>query len=72
MGVATDCIERNGKYYFYYPADDQIGVAVSDKPDGPFKDLLAKPLIERNDSGTRVMDPCIFMDDVGQAYLYFG
>ena len=41
---APDCIERNGKYYFYFPADDQIGVAVGDSPTGPFKDPLGKPL----------------------------
>src|SRR5690348_7171890 len=34
---APDCIERNGKYYCYFPADDQIGVAVSGSPTGPFK-----------------------------------
>src|SRR5260370_29607631 len=43
---APDCIERNGKYYFYFPADDQIGVAVSDSPTGPFKDALGKPLVD--------------------------
>jgi arabinoxylan arabinofuranohydrolase len=69
---APDCIRRNGLYYFYFPADDQIGVAVSDRPDGPFKDALGKPLIGRGESGTRVMDPCVFVDDDGQAYLYFG
>ncbi|WP_423127899.1 family 43 glycosylhydrolase [Gaoshiqia sp. Z1-71] len=69
---APDCIERDGKYYFYFPADDQIGVAVSDKPEGPFVDPLGKPLIEREESGTRVMDPTVFIDDDGQAYLYFG
>ena len=69
---APDCVKRNGKYYFYFPADDQIGVAVSDCPYGPFKDALGKPLIERNAAGTRVIDPCVFIDDDGQAYLYFG
>jgi len=69
---APDCIERNGKYYFYFPADDQIGVAVSDSPTGPFKDALGKPLIARNEAGIRSIDPNIFIDDDGQAYLYFG
>jgi arabinoxylan arabinofuranohydrolase len=69
---APDCMKRNEMYYFYFTADDQIGVAVSDKPDGPFKDVLAKPLITRGESGTRVMDPAIFIDDDGQAYIYFG
>ena len=69
---APDCIERNGKYYFYFPADDQIGVAVSDSPTGPFKDALGKPLIGRNEAGIRSIDPAVFLDDDGQAYLYFG
>jgi beta-xylosidase len=69
---APDCITRNGKYYFYFPADFQVGVAISNLPDGPFKDPIGKPLIARNEGGTTVMDPCIFIDDDGQAYLYFG
>jgi arabinoxylan arabinofuranohydrolase len=69
---APDCIRRNGKYYFYFPADDQIGVAVSNSPTGPFKDALGKPLIGRNEAAVRSIDPNIFIDDDGQAYLYFG
>jgi beta-xylosidase len=69
---APDCIERNGKFYFYFPADDQIGVAISDSPTGPFKDALGKPLIARNEAGIRSIDPAVFIDDDGQAYLYFG
>jgi len=69
---APDCMKYNDRYYFYFPADDQIGVAVSDSPSGPFKDALGKPLIERNESNTRVMDPAIFMDDDSTIYLYFG
>ena len=69
---APDCISRNGKYYFYFPADFQIGVAVSKSPVGPFKDALGKPLIVRNEGGTTAMDPCVFIDDDGQAYLYYG
>ena len=69
---APDAMQRNGKYYFYVTADDQIGVAVADRPEGPFRDALGKPLIARGESGTRVMDPAVFVDDDGQAYLYFG
>ena len=69
---APDAAQRNGKTYFYYPADDQIGVAVADHPAGPYHDPLGKPLIARGESETRVMDPCIFMDDDGTALLYFG
>jgi beta-xylosidase len=70
---APDCIERNGKYYFYFPADDQIGVAVGPSPTGPFKDALGRPLIARDEApGVRSIDPNIFLDDDGQAYLYWG
>lgn len=65
---APDCIERNGKYYFYFPAAGRTGVAVADSPIGPFKDALGKPLIPMNGS----IDPCPFIDDDGQAYLYVG
>ena len=70
---APDCAERNGKYYFYYAADGKIGVAVSEKPTGPFVDPLERPLIERT-NGVRAypIDPCAFIDDDEQAYLYFG
>lgn len=70
---APDCIERNGKYYFYFPAGDQIGVAVADSPTGPFKDALGHPLIKRDEAGIHwCIDPCVFIDDDGQAYLYYG
>lgn len=69
---APDCIKRNGKYYFYFPADFKIGVAVSKSPAGPFKDALGKPLIAKDEGGTTAMDPNIFIDDDKQAYLYYG
>lgn len=70
---APDCIEHNGKYYFYFTAAGQVGVAVADSPTGPFKDALGKPLIEKKEAGIRyAIDPCVFMDDDGQAYLYYG
>jgi arabinoxylan arabinofuranohydrolase len=70
---APDCIERDGKYYFYFPAGGQIGVARSDSPTGPFIDALGKPIIEKGEAGIRYMiDPNVFIDDDGQAYLYVG
>lgn len=69
---APDAMKRNGKYYFYVTADEQIGVGVADRPEGPFKDALGRPLVARGESRTRVKDPAIFVDDDGQAYLYFG
>ena len=74
---APDCIERNGKYYLYYPTDKKhIGVAVSDSPTGPFKDALGHPLLSIDSPGVYCnrdfIDPCVFIDDDGQAYLYVG
>ncbi len=66
---APDFVERNGKYYIYTPAgkSHRIGVFVSDKPEGPYKDALGKPLIPMLDA----IDPMVFIDDDGQAYMYF-
>lgn len=72
---APDAAQRNEKYYFYFPASFQIGVAVSDNPNGPFVDALGVPLIGREEcKGTRTFDPCIFIDDDPQQtpYLYYG
>lgn len=68
---APDCAEKNGKFYFYYPARDKdgifrIGVAESDKPEGPFKPD-PEPI-----PGSYSIDPACFVDDDGQAYLFFG
>ena len=70
---AGQCVFRNGKYYFYVPVNQKnggnaIGVAVSDNPTGPFKDALGKPLL----IGNGYIDPTGFIDDDGQAYLYWG
>jgi GH43 family beta-xylosidase len=72
---APDCIERNGKYYFYFPtaAKDTItygrgftiGVAVADRPEGPYTPE-ATPI-----KGVRGIDPNVFIDKDGQAYLYW-
>lgn len=70
---APDCIERDGKYYLYFCGDHKIGVAVSDSPTGPFTDALGKPLLQRGPGyKTNTIDPWAFIDDDGQAYLYFG
>jgi arabinoxylan arabinofuranohydrolase len=65
---APHCVERNGKFYFYVPVSDAIGVAVADSPTGPFVDAIGEPLV----SNYQYIDPTVFIDDDGQAYLYFG
>lgn len=71
---APDCIERNGKYYFYFPATPKdssygrgfaIGVAIADKPDGPYI-VQSEPI-----KNARGIDPNVFIDKDGQAYLYW-
>ena len=69
---APDCIERDGKFYFYFCAQHNIGVAVADTPVGPFKDALGHPLVEDKKVKTFSIDPYAFIDDDGQAYLYYG
>ncbi|MCP4044651.1 MAG: family 43 glycosylhydrolase, partial [Gammaproteobacteria bacterium] len=74
---APDAIQRNGKYYFYYPVEQaMIGVAVSDSPTTDFVDPLDKPLIDKTGNeeiiGVEPIDPAILIDDDGQAYMYFG
>ncbi|MYN26789.1 glycoside hydrolase family 43 protein [Duganella levis] len=80
---AADITKRDGKYYFYATVDHAsipgraIGVAVSDKPEGPFVDARGSALITNNMTlETQIawddIDPAIFQDDDGQAYLYWG
>jgi len=67
---APQCIERNGKFYLYCPLHmNGIGVLVSDSPYGPFKDPIGKPLIKNSMDD---IDPTVYIDDDGQAYLYWG
>ena len=63
--------ERNGRYYFYFCADSRIGVAVADSPTGPFVDAKGEPLVPYRDDLSAI-DPMVFVDDDGQAYLYWG
>ena len=70
---AGQAIYRNGKFYWYVPMTVRatgamgIGVAVSDSPTGPFKDAIGHPLVSNGQ-----IDPTVYLDDDGQAYLYWG
>lgn len=68
---APDAAFKDGKYYLYFPAKDpegvfRIGVAVGERPEGPF---TPRPAPIR---GSYSIDPSVFVDDDGQAYMYFG
>jgi hypothetical protein len=67
----SDCAFKDDKYYLYFPLKDKtdifrIGVAVSDKPEGPFTPMDA-PM-----KGSYSIDPCVFRDDDDSYYMYFG
>nr|WP_321480601.1 glycoside hydrolase family 43 protein [uncultured Bacteroides sp.] len=72
---ASQCIARNGKFYWYVCCVDKgtnamaIGVAVSKNPTGPFVDAIGKPLVTGD---WAYIDPTVFIDDDEQAYLFFG
>ena len=69
---APDCVERNGKYYFYFPSAPKsgfgfgIGVAVADSPEGPF---VCEPEPIKGISG---IDPCVLQASDGNAYIFWG
>ena len=72
---APDCIERDGTWFFYFCADGKIGVATAKSPAGPFVDALGKPFLDRKADPritSNTIDPYPFIDDDGQAYLYWG
>lgn len=77
---APSVVENNGKYYFFFGANDiqknselgGIGVAVADSPAGPFKDLLGRPLIDKIVNGAQPIDQFAFHDKDGQWYLIYG
>lgn len=84
---ASHTIERNGKFYWYISAKHNdpktyapggegfcIGVAVADHPTGPYTDAIGAPIFYDSTANTVALDidPAVFIDDDGQAYLYWG
>ncbi|WP_295653714.1 glycoside hydrolase family 43 protein [uncultured Mucilaginibacter sp.] len=76
---APSVLQKGGKYYFFFAANDVhqgelggIGVSVADKPDGPYCDLLGKPLISDIANGAQPIDPFVFKDSDGSYYMYYG
>jgi beta-xylosidase len=77
---APAVVENGGKYYFFFAANDikrdnevgGIGVAVADRPDGPYRDLLGKPLVGQFHNGAQPIDQFVFKDDDGTWYMIYG
>ena len=77
---APAAIEKDGRYFLFFSANDiqndqqlgGIGVAVADKPAGPFKDYLGKPLVDRFHNGAQPIDQFVFKARDGQHYLIYG
>lgn len=77
---APAIIEKDRKYYLFFSANDiqsdkelgGIGIAVADKPEGPFKDYLGKPLIGKFYNGAQPIDQFVFKDKDGQYYIIYG
>ena len=69
---APDCIERNGKYYFYFPSAPKngmgfgVGVAIANSPEGPF---IPEPEPIKGING---IDPCVLLASDGNAYIFWG
>lgn len=76
---APSVFEHEGKYYFLFGANDVqpgqlggIGIAVADKPEGPYRDLLGRPLIQDNVNGAQPIDQFVFKDQDNQFYMFYG
>lgn len=77
---APSIIEKDAKYYLFFGANDiqsddeigGIGVAVSDTPGGPYKDLIEKPLVDKFHNGAQPIDQFVFHDKDDQYYLIYG
>ncbi len=77
---APSITEKGGKYYLFFGANDiqndqqygGIGVAIADHPEGPFKDYLGKPLIDKFHNGAQPIDQFVFKDKDGAYYLIYG
>lgn len=77
---APAAFEKDGKYYLLFGGNDiqsdnelgGIGIAIADKPQGPFKDYLGKPLIDKFENGAQPIDQFVFKDQDGVYYIYYG
>lgn len=77
---APAIVKKDNKYFLFFAGNDiqnndeygGIGIAVADKPEGPFKDYLGKPLIDKFYNGAQPIDQFVFKDKDGSYYIYYG
>lgn len=77
---APAIVEKNKKYFLFFAANDiqsneesgGIGIGIASKPQGPYKDYLGKPLIDKFHNGAQPIDQFVFKDKDGQYYIYYG
>ncbi len=77
---APAIVEKDGKYFLFFAANDiqnntetgGIGIGISDSPEGPFKDYLGKPLLDKFHNGAQPIDQFVFQDKDGQYYMIYG
>ncbi|MEP6926611.1 MAG: family 43 glycosylhydrolase, partial [Ginsengibacter sp.] len=77
---APAIVQKHGRYFFFFGANDiqtdketgGIGIAVADKPEGPFTDYLGKPLVDKFHNGAQPIDQFVFKDSNGKYYLIYG
>lgn len=77
---APSIVQKDDLFYFFFSANDiqnndqvgGIGVAVAERPQGPFRDLLGRPLVDKFQHGAQPIDQCVFRDADGTHYLIYG
>jgi beta-xylosidase len=77
---APAIVQKGKQYFLFFSANDiqneqqmgGIGIAVSDKPEGPYKDLLGKPLLDKIVNKAQPIDQFVFHDKDGQYYMIYG
>lgn len=77
---APAIVKKDKRYYLFFAANDiqsnaeygGIGVAVADRPEGPYKDHIGKPLIDAFHNGAQPIDQFVFRDRDGQYYMIYG
>jgi beta-xylosidase len=77
---APAIVQKDGKYFLFFAANDiqsdneegGIGIGVAEKPEGPFKDYLGKPLLDKFHNGAQPIDQFVFHDKDGRYYMIYG